>query len=297
MKQQTHKLLAFAAVFGFFWLVCCLPIFAVSELWVLFRSKIPLHAETAAKMASMGKHHVILCPLEMLSASFLESRPPALVIAFGDSALQKALTMQWNVPIIGTFIENNLSDQRIYRFDTRQPSDLQIDLLVRLRKDLRHIWYPWSSQAFAPTQELKDAVGAAGLGLLLCQLDNPGNLPGALKAFTAENCAGILPPDPRLVNNAIIPSIFQESFRYKKPIVGFSESMVRQGAVFAFTMAPEELASGLLKYTDDLLRSPKTEAERSRKFSGWQLLLNVTVMKKIGLDPPEDVRRKAAKIF
>ncbi|MBF0501248.1 MAG: hypothetical protein HQM09_14005 [Candidatus Riflebacteria bacterium] len=296
MKTQSRKLAALVAVFGLL-LLTCSPVFAISELWVFYRSKIPLHAKTADQITSAGKYRVVLCPLETLSASFLESHPPALAIAIGDSALQKILTMPWNIPVIGTLIDGSLTDKRFYLFDTRQPNDLQISFLMRLQKDIRKIWYPWTSEEFAPAQELKNAVQAAGLELMLWKLDNPENLTGALKAFSTEHCAGILPPDPQLINNAIIPSIFQESFSGKKPIVGYSESMVRKGAVFALTLTPDELASGLMKYADDLLRPSEKEASRSRKFSGWQLILNVTVLKKMGLEVPEDLRGKAAKIF
>ncbi len=281
---------------GILLLMLILPGIASAEVWVFFRTDIPLHVDTVNHLKEKTTHELVLCPVDKTTFSFLESQPPECAIALGDAAQQLALSMLWKVKILVTLADKPSTDKRIIFLDTDQPADLQLEMLRELRRDLAVVWYPYVSERFAPNQALKSAATALKIRIDACTLDDPRNLPAGLKALGAADTAIILPPDPGIMNDAIIKAILLASFRTQTPIVGFSEAMVRHGAVFAYVLSPENLAESLNAMLTDMVRDRHSVKPR-QNFNRWNLILNTTVLEKFDLSLSEELRRKAIKRY
>jgi len=267
-----------------------------ADVWVFFRSDIPLHVDTVNHLKSKTKENLIFCPVRKTSLSFLESRPPACAVVLGDAAQQLALSMLWKVKILVTLHDRPAEDRRIVFVSTDQPAALQIQLLKSLRKNLETVWYPYVSERFAPDEALKQAANSAGLALKISSLNDPRSLPAALRYLNLSNTAAILPPDPEIMNDAIIKSILLASFRSRTPIAGFSEGMVRQGAAFAYVLSPENLAESISEKINEMVKDQHSLATKS-DFDRWDLILNATILEKFNLSVSDEIRRKAKKIY
>lgn len=277
-------------------ILCVLPGVAMAEVWVFFRSDIPLHVSTVNYLRQTSRHELIFCPVGKTTLSFLESHPPECAVVLGDAAQKQAINMFWKTRILVTLVEQPAKDPRIFFHNTNQPAQEQIQLISRLKKETDLIWYPYSSEQFAPQKVLEQAVASAKMRLGTCQLADPRSLPSGLRALSLSHAGIILPPDPGIMNNAVIESIMLASFRSRLPIAGFSESLVKRGAAFAYVITPEHLASELAALVDMLVANPHTQ-ENMSEFSSWELILNQTVLNKFGIKIPEEIKTKAKKLF
>lgn len=267
-----------------------------AEVWVFFRPDIPLHVATLNHLKEKTEHDLVFCPVGKTTFSFLESRPPACAVVLGDAAQQLALSMLWKVKILVTLVDQPSADKRVVFLNTSQPAALQIEMLKNFRKDLAVIWYPYVSERFAPDAGLSEAATANGVRIEACRLADPRKLPKALHSLNATDTAAILPPDPGIMNDAIIKAILLSSFRSRTPVAGFSDAMARQGAAFAYILSPENLAGALSEHIDEIVENRQLP-DQHKVFKPWHLILNVTVLEKLNFSVPENIRHQAKKIY
>jgi len=281
-------LLAILLIAGF------LPaVFAESEMLVLYRSDIPLYQEIARRLQEQKRVKVIPCPIESLTVSFIESHSPSALITLGEAGLKRALLISWEVPIIATLIDSAPPDKRVHLLSTARPTGREITLLKRLLPELQRVWFPMIDPRFAPSP----AVARAEAGSVLIDakvLPSQRDLPEALRLIDPGNTAVILSLDPALMNDATMQSILLASFQKRFPVVGISEGMVKKGAALAFALGPEELAAELF---DLALSVCENRWSGNRPFAAWRLILNRTVLEKLGFTVPDDLLKAASKVY
>ena len=268
--------------------------FAVPEILVFYRSTIPLYEEIARHLEQKAPSTILPCPLETLSVSFLESRSPTAVITLGEAGLKRALILVKAIPIIATLTDGQTSDQRVRFLSTDQPVDRQIMTLRTLLPALQRVWIPSTDPRYAPSSEMMPPAASGTILLNHRLLHKPRDLPEALRLLPPGTSAIILSPDPGLMNDATLQSIFLTSFEKRIPVVGFSENLIRKGAAFAYVLSPEDLAAELLAFATTVIDQ---QVGGHRRFNGWRLVLNRTILQKLGLPVPSALSRAAAKIF
>lgn len=267
------------------------------EVWVLYRSEIPLFREICRLIPPTQGFKPVFCPTEKISRSFLESRPPDLIIALGESGVKKALETQWEVPIITAFVDQPPDDPRVRFLDLHQPHARQMELLRRCGGTWKSLLYPYSSEKFAPSPDLIAESGKQGFSLRPLHLDSPKKLPEFLRLMGEFPSPVLLPVDPEIMNSAVFPAILREGLRWSVPLVGFSEAIVQGGALFAFAVVPPKAARELIDYAKDCASTGGGEAIRFRKFESWALYLNQTLAKKLNLLFPAELLRAAEKVY
>ncbi len=277
-------------------LLLCSSTPAVAEVWIFFRPDIPLHVDTIQQLKLKTNQSLVFCPVGKTSFSFLESRSPEFAVALGDAALKLASTMMWKVKILVALVDQPTDDSRILFLDTQQPHTKQLKLLKTIVPNLDTIWYPYITERFAPGSALKLAAEKEGLKIISNRLDNPRILPGALQALTQQPSAVIFPPDPQIMNNAIIQSIFLATFRSKTPVISFSEAMVKQGAAFAYTLSPENLAQAIAEIMNESVEKTNSQ-QLIRVFDRWNLILNLTILEKFKLPISDQTKKSAFKLL
>lgn len=270
------------------------PVFADSGVLVLYRSDIPLYREIAQLLEAHSPSKFTPCPLESLTASLLETLYPPIVIALGDAGLKRALKTTWNVPIIATLVESVPDDPRVRHLSTSQPLERQIELLRRLVPDLQRIWIPQIACSFSNEAIRSPLPTFPALVIDNRPLGAPRDLPVALRALEPKTTALILSLDPCLTNDAAQQTLLLGSFEKQCPVVGFSEALVRKGAVFALTLSPEGLADDLTRFTREVLEKPTM---KQRAFTGWRMVINQTILGKLGIDIPSDLLGAADKVY
>lgn len=219
------------------------------------------------------------CPVEKTTSSFIDSRSPGIVIAFGEAGPEAILTMTWNVPILSLFDGDEGHDSRVVPIDIPQPHKLQVGMLMKLNPDLKTIWYPYAGEEFKPASALEKAADEAGVRLVVNRLMDP-------EPFRSPSGSGR--PDRR-DDPAARPGADErcrDAADHARGVplpVGGSRFLGRtreEGGAFAYVLTPERLAAWL----DDVVTKYDSRSP-VRKFENWGLILNATILDKLRPQP------------
>jgi putative ABC transport system substrate-binding protein len=100
-------------------------------------------------------------------------------------------------------------------------------------------------------------------------------------------------PDSTVVTPETFPFLVQHSFEVKVPLVGFSESLCRAGALFALEVTPTEMGQRAAAAAQRLLTSGVATVEPNL----GSLCLNARAATLLGLRLPEGLRARAARLI
>lgn len=293
-RRGRHSILV---VLCFFCGITPLLLGSAGETWILYPSTVPLFGAISKTLLESHLERPILCPLEKVSKNFLEDHPPNLIIALGESGVRSALALDWDVPIIAAFVDSAPIDPRIRFFNLHLPHVRQLEIVRRLSGSISRIFFPYASENKAPCGPLVDFVHGNDLELHAEQLSDSHRLPEFFRKISVPESVVLLPADSRLMNSAFLDGLFQTSFQQKVMVIGFSEKLVQQGALFALALSPEGVAKEIEKYGIDLLLKGGKPANRTRTFEGWDLYLNSIVARKMGFSFPPDLVKSARRVF
>lgn len=175
-----------------------------------------------------------------------------LVIALGTKALTAASKLKYTTPILGVFTPlptfNELlksSGRSLGIF-----SAIVLDQPYRRQVDLVKIMLPAAKNLGAllgPTSQkyedyLNEATEKAGLNFNPETINTDVDLTSKLKNILEHNDALIAIPDPLIYNRETAQAILLTSYRYQKPVFGYSKSYVKSGALASVFSSTEQLA-------------------------------------------------------
>lgn len=100
-------------------------------------------------------------------------------------------------------------------------------------------------------------------------------------------------PDSTVVTSETFPFLVQRSFEVKVPLVGFSESLCRAGALFALEVSPTELGQRAAAAAQRLLAGGAASPEPN----AGSLCLNARAASLLGLRLPEALRARATLLI
>jgi hypothetical protein len=107
----------------------------------------------------------------------------------------------------------------------------------------------------------------------------------------------LLLPDIHLLTSSSLEKIYLHSFKYSRPILGVSESSVRQGSLFALVFDARATGKQLGEKVRAILQhNDSKEAPHSppRKFN---LYINSNTAEKMKISVPDDLLKKARKVY
>lgn len=89
--------------------------------------------------------------------------------------------------------------------------------------------------------DLKQSLRASGLELTHDILDGDGPLIPAMERVLSESDVLLALPDPQVFNRNTAQSLFLTTYRYRTPVLGYSRSMTRAGALLSLHSSPEQI--------------------------------------------------------
>jgi hypothetical protein len=167
-----------------------------------------------------------------------------------------------------------------------QPFERQFALIRQVAPGVRAVGVLLGEVSASQRGQLLVAAEGAGLELHLQQTNDASEIGSRLRRL-AESCDALLAvPDPAIYNRDTIHSILLTSYGARLPLFGFSDAMVKAGAVAAVYTTPgdagREIASAILSYRDSALLGG---ARHGRSFS---LSVNREVARSLRLNPPPE---------
>jgi putative ABC transport system substrate-binding protein len=175
-----------------------------------------------------------------------------LLIAVGVQAFNELSKLETKLPIFGVFVPQ-LSYEAIWAESKRnqhkfsailldQPVERQIALLRIMLPAAERIGvlYGPSSRQFGGA--LQQSAREHGLELIEKELDQSADLMPKLKQVLENSQVLLAIPDPSVYSRETAQTILLTSYRYQKPVIGFSQAYVRAGALAAIYSSPSQIA-------------------------------------------------------
>jgi len=131
--------------------------------------------------------------------------------------------------------------------------------------------------------ELKNELAAEQIELVDGRLIPRKKGSGDLKSIFAKSDALLLLPDPHLYNRRSVQKVLLASFRYKRPLISYSESFVKAGALLGLFSTPRDIGmdtADLAMCRDEKCRNVASTGFYPKHFS---VLVNSAVARQLGI--------------
>lgn len=182
-----------------------------------------------------------------------------LVIALGVRALEVASQLKPTTPVLGVFtplpVFNAImekSHRDLGNFSAivlDQPYQRQMALVKTVLPESRNLGILLGNVSVAYNEALREEGEKKGLHVSTESLVQESELIPKLNQILQSNDALLAVPDPAVYSRETVQPILLTSYRYQKPVFGFSQSYVKAGALAAVYSTAAQLAKQAVEMT------------------------------------------------
>jgi ABC-type uncharacterized transport system substrate-binding protein len=122
-----------------------------------------------------------------------------------------------------------------------QPFERKAHLISLALPEARRVGVLLSAEQETLVGELESALQRQQLGLVLGILPSEGRLMNTLENVLSESDVLLAETDPRVFNRNTAQSLFLTSYRYRTPVLGYSHSLTRAGALLSLHSSPAQI--------------------------------------------------------
>jgi ABC-type uncharacterized transport system substrate-binding protein len=211
----------------------------------------------AAAVASLENAGVLRSEIAQKSLDQWQSDAPAasptqVVITLGSEALRQALAANPKTQILAALIPRSGFQRVVQEFKGRdanltvlyldQPLARQLELVRLVIPRARKIAALWGPESAQMRSEL--AAQSHSMGMVLAdQRVESGNLAKALKQVLDGADVLIALPDAQIFNSATVANVLLATYHARVPVIAFSPSYVKAGALLALYSKPEQIGT------------------------------------------------------
>jgi len=214
----------------------------------------------------------------------LPERPPVLAIL-----VPRAWYLKTGRARLGSGNRRNLS--AIY---LDQPFERQA-LLIRLAlPDVRRVGVLLSAEQSSVVNELDSALRAQGLSLVYATLTPDERLITPLEAVLTEADLLLALPDPLVFNRNTAQSLFLTSYRYRDPVLVYSRSLTRAGALLSLHSSPAQIGRQAAEWISSAMQGGTVRLPPPAYPSYFSVSINDQVARSLGfiLPPEADLEKR-----
>lgn len=112
-----------------------------------------------------------------------------------------------------------------------------------------------------------------------------------------DSRALLLLPDANLLTAQVMSSVYLHSFRKNIPVLGISEANVKQGSLFAFVFEPKAVSRQIGEKVQAILNGMEAGEIPASPPRRYNLFINSNTARKMGINIPGEMLRKAKKVY
>ncbi len=131
-------------------------------------------------------------------------------------------------------------DRRLSAVFIDQPLSRQLDLLRIALPDRNRLGVIFGPSSQALKEELKDKARERALVLNLAEVTEPSGIYRALQSVMPDSDVLLALPDPVVVSSSTVYGFLLTTYRAQIPVIGFSEGLVRAGALLSLSSSPRQ---------------------------------------------------------
>jgi ABC-type uncharacterized transport system substrate-binding protein len=231
---------------------------AAPNLTIVSSERSPAYQEAADAMlvelerAGLPRTDVLQLTAQEFSAPTVAGSK--LIVALGAEAAGTVARLESRIPVLCALLPRS-SFERVLIDTGRKPSSLlsalyldqplarQLALIRVALPETRRIGVLWGPESQLKAAELTGLLRSAGLELVDATVArNEAIFPGLKKVLESADVLLAL-ADPQIFNSSSIQNILLSSFKARIPLVAFSPSYVRAGALMALHATPAQVGT------------------------------------------------------
>lgn len=213
-----------------------------------------------------------------------------LIISIGNDAAsllnQKSSTFPQLRVITQITLENEHEDKNVLYLSTTQPACRQFELIRLFNAKWKTVSVLLASPNALLTQKLESCAAENTLTLNTIIIGEYLNIIDALNTSLIKTDVLLALPDPSVYNARTIKSILLTTYRHRVPVIGFSESFVRAGALTAIHSSTKQLAKQIAELIIKHYNNQETDKHHHYP-EYFDITINKDVAKSLGINIPD----------
>ncbi len=238
--------------------------------------------------------------VQVVAGADRSSRPvlpedTVMVLTVGVAATMESIGIDPRVPVLSVLVprasyESIAGAAAVSRRQAAiyidQPAERQLDLLRAAVPSAQRVGVVVGAALAQETQTFRALAARRGLDLVVERVNRESELYGALQTVMRAADVFVALPDPAIVNVSTAQNLLLTSFRFRIPVIGYSASYVRAGALAAVFSTPAQAGMEAGQAVRNFIRTGTLPASRyPRHFS---VLVNRAVAESLGLSVPDE---------
>ena len=217
-----------------------------------------------------------------------------LIVALGSDAAQQVAQASPGLPVLVTLDPYAQPQEGTTVLSPYADPAAQLRVLREALPNAKRVgllYTPGQSRALA--LRYSEVAARAGLVVSRAEVADARAVATLARALMGRVDVLWLLPDSTVVTSETFPFLVQRSFEVKVPLVGFSESLCRAGALLALEVSPTELGQRTAAAAQRLLAGGSGTGEPNP----GSLCLNARAASLLGLRLPEALRARATLLI
>jgi putative ABC transport system substrate-binding protein len=231
---------------------------------------------------------------EMLNNGHDALNDDSLVIAVGVQALSQASKLDLKRSVLGVLVPQPSFDKilvesrRTPRYFSAvfldQPYARQIALLKSILPKATNLGVLFGPTSLQSSYLLQQASQASNLTLVQENIYATEELPAKLRRALETSAVLLAVPDALVYNRETAQSVLLTSYRYQKPVIGFSQAYVRAGALAAVYSTPQQIARQAAEIIRQHLNKPQAGLPPPQAPKYFSVDVNRQVARSLGIE-------------
>lgn len=246
-----------------------------------------------SRLKAGGKHRFRVWTLSDLPPAGMDTAGADIVVAVGAAACRFA-AKNAETPLLATLISRQEATELKDNAINRQIGVIVLDQPLRRTLRLTRLIAPKASHVTAlfgsasgPDEAAFQSIATQiGLSPATARIRDESQIGPTLDRLLETNDVLVALPDSQVFNRDTAMSILLTSYRYRRPVIGFSEAYVRAGAVAAAFSTPADIATQAAEWLNELTDFSQL-AGQTRAPRHFRITVNARVAESLGLDPQD----------
>jgi len=169
-----------------------------------------------------------------------------------------------------------------------QPFERQAALIRLAFPDARRVGVVLSAEQDGLLGELGEALRLQRLDLVHATLAEDERLISPLESVLSEADVLLALPDPLVFNRNTAQSLFLTSYRYRDPVLGYSRSLTRAGALLSLHSSPAQIGRQAAEWVNHALATVPATLPASAHPAYFSISINEQVARSLGFSLPSE---------
>jgi ABC-type uncharacterized transport system substrate-binding protein len=223
-----------------------------------------------------------------------------LVVAVGVRAAESIAALALRTPVLAVLVPRTWYDKtgrtRLSDSGRRGASAIYLDQpferqgqLIRLAfPEVQRVGVLLGAEQGGLVGEMDDALRAQRLSLVHATLASEERLMAPLENVLSGADLLLAVPDPTVFNRNTAQSLFLTSYRYRVPVLGYSRSLTRAGALLSLHSSPAQIGRQTAEWVSNALSSAPLRLPSPAYPAYFSISINEQVAHSLGFAlPPE----------